>query len=138
MSRMNDVTLMNSEMYDKGYKKAVADMLAGHLYDVRQEKALEPVYGFCPICGAPGYMRERRPDGDDTCVNKHTYKSATAVPTPPQRTMDLDKLEAIVGNALTGYKFRLEHPVMNKDRWDYYLDVVKQYAAEIRKQFDIR
>lgn len=36
-------------------------------------------YGACPMCGAPGVNRERRPNGDDTCANGHKYPSAKAV-----------------------------------------------------------
>ncbi len=38
-------------------------------------------YGYCPICGAIGVARERRPDGNDKCDEGHTYPSrdATAV-----------------------------------------------------------
>lgn len=41
-------------------------------------------YGYCPRCAAPGKTRERRPDGNDTCENGHTYKStnARAIPWP--------------------------------------------------------
>ena len=39
------------------------------------------IFGFCPICGAPGIMRERRPNGNDICENKHTYPSASATKT---------------------------------------------------------
>jgi hypothetical protein len=35
-------------------------------------------YGYCPVCGDACAARERRPDGDDTCVNGHTYPSAAA------------------------------------------------------------
>lgn len=41
------------------------------------------LYGFCPVCGAPGEMRERRPDGDDECKNGHRYKSTSALPNRP-------------------------------------------------------
>ena len=41
------------------------------------------VYGYCPKCGAKGVQRERRPDGNDKCVNGHTYPSSKA--TPPKR-----------------------------------------------------
>jgi hypothetical protein len=54
-------------------------------HDCDQCKAVqEPVgvYGHCPICGAKGVTRERRPDGDDRCANGHTYKSMHAT-TPP-------------------------------------------------------
>lgn len=40
------------------------------------------VYGFCPQCGAPGKIRERRINGNDTCVNGHKYKSTEAVSIP--------------------------------------------------------
>lgn len=36
-------------------------------------------YGYCPQCGAPGELRERRPDGNDVCRNGHTYPSRTAL-----------------------------------------------------------
>lgn len=42
-------------------------------------------YGYCPECGEPGVTRERRPDGDDKCVNGHRYQSRNAhnaQPTP--------------------------------------------------------
>jgi len=37
-------------------------------------------YGRCPICGDAGITRERRPNGDDRCVNAHVYPSRDAVP----------------------------------------------------------
>jgi hypothetical protein len=42
-------------------------------------------YGYCPLpfCGAPGRDRERRLNGDDTCVNGHKYPSASALKEPP-------------------------------------------------------
>lgn len=36
-------------------------------------------YGFCPQCGAPGEMRERRINGDDICKNGHKYPSRNAL-----------------------------------------------------------
>jgi len=36
-------------------------------------------YGFCPVCGADGVSRERRPDGNDRCSAGHTYPSRRAV-----------------------------------------------------------
>lgn len=39
----------------------------------------KPGYGLCPLCGAPGKTRERRLDGNDTCVNGHTYPSKDAL-----------------------------------------------------------
>jgi hypothetical protein len=37
------------------------------------------VYGFCPLCGSPGFSRERRPDGDDKCSKGHHYPSKNSV-----------------------------------------------------------
>jgi hypothetical protein len=39
-------------------------------------------YGFCPTCGAKGQTRERRPNGNDTCENGHTYPSLKAADLP--------------------------------------------------------
>lgn len=39
-------------------------------------------YGYCPKCLAPGFSRERRPFGDDTCTSGHRYPSATALKGP--------------------------------------------------------
>lgn len=38
----------------------------------------ENIYGYCPTCGEPGELRERRPNGNDTCEAGHTYPSAEA------------------------------------------------------------
>lgn len=43
-------------------------------------------YGFCPICGAQGKLRERRINGDDTCVNGHKYPSAKSLNSRPEPT----------------------------------------------------
>jgi len=40
------------------------------------------VYGFCPKCGAKGYVRERRLNGNDRCENGHEYPSKDAKPAP--------------------------------------------------------
>jgi DNA repair exonuclease SbcCD ATPase subunit len=37
-----------------------------------------PAYGYCPVCGTPGVLRERRPNGNDYCKNKHCYPSKDA------------------------------------------------------------
>lgn len=37
------------------------------------------VYGFCPKCGAPGRLRERRWNGNDVCFNGHEYPSSKAI-----------------------------------------------------------
>lgn len=56
-------------------------------------------YGYCPICGAPGLSRERRPDGNDHCTNGCTYPSKDAVRpkgyTPPV-AVQLENLKNII------------------------------------------
>lgn len=39
-------------------------------------------YGRCPECGGRGVSRERRPNGNDTCENWHTYPSRNALLDP--------------------------------------------------------
>ncbi len=48
----------------------------------RSAPVQEPVavYGYCPICGAEGVMRERRLNGYDKCAKGHTYPSSKATP----------------------------------------------------------
>lgn len=41
-------------------------------------------YGYCPICNAPGEIRERRIDGNDKCKNGHCYPSRDAKTIPAQ------------------------------------------------------
>ena len=56
-------------------------------------------YGFCPFCGAPGASRERRPNGNDVCVNLHVYpsckaiKSSKSVPTEEVLTAQINSLQ---------------------------------------------
>jgi hypothetical protein len=54
--------------------KAFHERWRGHMEDFPSL----PPYGYCPACGAPGKTRERRPGGNDTCENGHTYPSADA------------------------------------------------------------
>ena len=51
-----------------------------HLLTKGIDKTLvKSTYGSCPLCGADGIMRERRPDGNDTCTNGHVYPSSKAI-----------------------------------------------------------
>ncbi len=52
--------------------------------------------GYCPKCQAPGRWRERRPFGNDTCENGHTYPSseATTEPTTEPATGFEEKLKS--------------------------------------------
>jgi hypothetical protein len=44
------------------------------------------VFGYCPICGAEGVMREKQPNGYDKCAKGHTYPSSKASPVQPAMT----------------------------------------------------
>jgi len=37
--------------------------------------------GYCPVCGSEGVTRERRLNGDDTCIKGHKYPSKDAIST---------------------------------------------------------
>jgi hypothetical protein len=39
-------------------------------------------YGYCPICNDIGSVREKRPNGNDRCIQGHTYPSASSLPSP--------------------------------------------------------
>jgi hypothetical protein len=72
---------------DDGYENEVSQEAITTIKAALEAKD-EPVssYGYCPVCGAKGAIRERHPDGNTICVNRHTYKSRDALLTPPQRT----------------------------------------------------
>ncbi len=50
--------------------------------DKNPTPAIPTTYGLCPKCGSVGVSRERRPNGNDRCVNGHEYPSADAVTHP--------------------------------------------------------
>ena len=43
----------------------------------------EAPFGYCPVCGAKGVRREKRPYGDDMCAAGHTYPSEAALDVKP-------------------------------------------------------
>lgn len=45
-------------------------------------------YGYCPTCSYPGQLRERRPNGNDTCENGHNYPSRDSLPEPKELTLN--------------------------------------------------
>lgn len=55
----------------------------------------EAVYGYCPECGAKGVQRERRPDGNDKCINGHIYPSSKALTQPAQEPVATKTNEGI-------------------------------------------
>lgn len=51
------------------------------------------VLGYCPVCGQEGKTRERRPGGNDRCLNGHLYPTHLRFLEPPtQAQMDAYKL----------------------------------------------
>ncbi len=42
-------------------------------------------YGFCPNCGEMGQSRERRPNGNDTCIKGCVYPSRNAISHQPEQ-----------------------------------------------------
>ena len=48
----------------------------------------ESPYGFCPICGARGFSRERRPNGNDRCEEGHVYPSRDRLAEPKEKKDD--------------------------------------------------
>lgn len=56
------------------------DLETGESKLVGEEKV--SLLGYCPNCGAKGFSRERRPDGNDTCERGCVYPSRTRVEQP--------------------------------------------------------
>ena len=65
------------------------------------------VYGYCPICGAAGWLRERRPFGDDECVNGHKYPSATVLPSKDYEVVTVDGFDSTAGQIYIKYNGKL-------------------------------
>lgn len=62
-------------------------------------------YGYCPKCGAPGKLRERRLNGDDICENQHRYPSASALSVP---VVEQGKTEAEIIASMFGFDLSLD------------------------------
>ena len=52
------------------------EILRRAIEQAKEQELPAAVYGYCPKCGAKGVMRERRPNGNDTCANGHVYPSS--------------------------------------------------------------
>jgi hypothetical protein len=46
-------------------------------------------YGYCPRCDAPVKSRERRPNGNDVCLNDHCFPSAYTLDAPAKKATQL-------------------------------------------------
>ena len=65
------------ESYNRIYKEQTNIVIKKLVMEDVPESEKAP-YGHCPMCGAIGVERERRPDGDDTCAKGHVYPSRLA------------------------------------------------------------
>jgi hypothetical protein len=65
------------------------------------------VYGYCPICGGAGCERERRPFGNDICVNGDEYPSATALPSKDYEVVTVDGFDSTAGQIYIKYNGKL-------------------------------
>jgi len=66
-------------------------------------------YGYCPICGSECKKRERRPDGNDTCIKDHIYPSSEAISEKDAQVIRiLHRLSANDGKLLDEFIERLK------------------------------
>lgn len=85
-------------------------------------------YGFCPKCGCYGKTRERRPNGDDTCVMGHTYPSRDALPT---RSTDL---RTLVGQHIERFEVTRVEMIQRRDADDVaYARALEWVVSELRQ-----
>jgi len=54
---------------------------------------MDAPYGYCPVCGEKGYLRERRIDGNDQCAKGHTYPSKNALKSKSEDTVKMTDAE---------------------------------------------
>ena len=80
------------------------------------------VYGYCPICGGAGVMRERRPNGDDKCTNGHKYPSSDALAEQPAQHTEPCGWR-MKHNGEWAYSF-------TEDAWDFIRRVPKAQQQE--------
>jgi hypothetical protein len=71
---------------DKSDVAEVNALWAGDLTELMPVK-LCPL-GYCPVCLLEGEMRERRLNGNDTCIQGHTYPSIDALKVPIRNYID--------------------------------------------------
>lgn len=82
-------------------------------------------YGFCPQCKAPGKFRERRINGNDECVNGHTYPSLSALDKPEDKPKEPELLQktSFTGKWVTNKGKNLDGTMtcdvtnVSKDNW---------------------
>jgi len=85
-SRLGDIWLTSKQHQDTGYEHRVSvDECSEWGPEWAQKEVPKDEYGYCPKCGAPGVLRERRPHGDDICRFNHKYPSKDALDTPPNK-----------------------------------------------------
>ena len=75
---------------------------------------MEINYGFCPMCGAPGFSRERRPNGDDVCERGHKYPSLNAVREPSYLGQWVHKITNTIIEVIADYRGHLLTGVISR------------------------
>lgn len=61
--------------------EAKVDLEKSEPLNAAQDGAKAP-YGYCPICNDIGTAREKRLNGNDICIQGHSYPSASSLPSP--------------------------------------------------------
>jgi hypothetical protein len=82
-------------------------------------------YGRCPRCNALGELRERRPNGNDTCHNGHVYPSRDAKPDTlrlPVAAVDAKRFSEVTEEKLRQAGVGSLMPEMPQDPGDDYPD----------------
>lgn len=87
-------------------------------------------YGYCPICGAPGKSRERRPDGNDVCERGHSYPAKNSLAFKPCFVvMALDKIVTIKD---TRNNKEVKTPLIYRDDMVGVMPVYSDYDAAVK------
>jgi hypothetical protein len=92
-------------------------------------------YGKCPICGANGVQREKRPNGDDMCERGHKYPSKDAV-MPVDASKPL-KMYILVKASLPSHKMvSIAHAVLIAHKvFNIMPSVAKEYDDWLNNSF---
>ena len=110
------------------YLKPTGDLMAD-LREALAEQAEQeqyPTYGFCPICGSRGILRERRIDGNDTCANGHSYASNLALHIAPEKQAEQEPVAIMSPNKANIVGINTPYAKIGTDDW------IKLYAAPVR------
>ena len=94
-----------------------------------QIKEKNAPYGYCPICGSKGVMRQKRLNGNDKCGSGHTYESRDALSKNNPLVVARDEL-------VTEENSRKQ--VVEKIYDQVFEDLQKLWDTEFRKCLDVK